>query len=337
MGYEPDGPREEIVYPGQETTVKIMILIPRRRNNDAAQLFNEGLEYYNKGSRDNYLKAADRFQKALVLDSKYSTAALFLARTHNALYDQAKAKEYFRKAIEIDPDYVEARASFGGMLLDIGDVDSAIRELNAVIQKEPKQALAHYLLAQSFSMKGAYQESIEFALRAIELTPANGEAWFWLAESLRMSKSYEEAKTAYLNYLRLSDFDSKLAGKLNYYVVGFLVGKGKKKRAAQHDIWEDLRSLAYFGLCDCDRLLGSYGTAINYCQRSLAYDKNDPIAHFVLGMAYARQADAAGSDEPLGAALKHFLALLKINPDIEEAAHARTNIAAIQAYLSSTK
>ena len=35
----------------------------------------------------------------------------------------------------------------------------------------------------------------------------------------------------YAEYLRLSDFDSKLAGRLNYYVVGFLVGLGKKKRA----------------------------------------------------------------------------------------------------------
>ena len=33
MGYEPDGPREEMVYPGQETTVKIEILIPRKRPN----------------------------------------------------------------------------------------------------------------------------------------------------------------------------------------------------------------------------------------------------------------------------------------------------------------
>src|ERR1051326_3553139 len=31
MGYEPDGPRQEIVYPGQTSTVSIKILIPRRR------------------------------------------------------------------------------------------------------------------------------------------------------------------------------------------------------------------------------------------------------------------------------------------------------------------
>jgi tetratricopeptide (TPR) repeat protein len=169
------------------------------------------------------------------------------------------------------------------------------------------------------------------------LTPANAEARFWLAESLRMSKSYEQAKAAYLDYLRLSDFDSKLAGKMNYYVVGFLVGKGKKKRAAQHDIWEDLRSLANFGLCDCDRMLGNYANAIRYCQRSITYDKQDPIAHFALGLVYMGHAEATGSIETLPAARKHFNELLKINDAIAEARYARENLGAIDEALFSRK
>ena len=65
-----------------------------------------------------------------------------------------------------------------------------------------------------------------------------------------------------MQYLKLSDFDSKLAGQLNYYVLGSLFGLGKKKRAAQHDIWQDLRSLAYFGICDCERKLTHFDSAI---------------------------------------------------------------------------
>ena len=62
----------------------------------------------------------------------------------------------------------------------------------------------------------------------------------------------------YDSYLRLSNFDSKLAGQLNYYVLGFLVGMGRKKRAAQQDIWKDLRSLAYYGMCDSEGKLKHY-------------------------------------------------------------------------------
>jgi len=35
QGFEPDGPREETVYPGTESTVNIKLLIPRRRSKQA--------------------------------------------------------------------------------------------------------------------------------------------------------------------------------------------------------------------------------------------------------------------------------------------------------------
>jgi tetratricopeptide (TPR) repeat protein len=323
MGYEPDGPREEVVYPGQETTVTIKIQIPRRRNRAAVELFDNGLNYYNKGYAGNYRKAAEQFERALSRDPTYSQAALYLGRTYNALYDGEKAQNYFRLAIKIDPDYLEARASFAGMLLDIGNVDEAIRQLNAVMQHDPNHALALRMLAQSYRMKDLYPQSIESARKAIHLSPNVAESHFWLAESLRMSGSYEDAKNEYLQYLRLSDFDSKLAGKMNYYVAGYLLGYGKKKRATQHDVWKDLRSLAYFGVGDCERLLSHPDPAIEYYLKSLSYDVEDPLVHYALGHAFYRKAEITQSAETLPEARKHFRTMLDINPNLEQAEKAK--------------
>ena len=335
MGYEPDGPREEMVYPGQEKTVSIKIMILRRRKKAAVDAFDKGLEFYEKGFAKNYRKAVNHFERALKADVTYSQAALYLGRAYNALYDDEEAKRYFRRAIEIDPDYLEARSSFAGMLLDIGDIDEAIRQLNVVTQRDPKDAMALYLQAQAYRMKDLYKESIDSARRAIGLDPAIPESHFWLAESLRLSESYKEASAEYREYLRLSDFDSKLAGKLNYYVLGFLVGQGKKRRAAQQDIWRDLRSLAYFGICDAERKQSNFDTAIQHCQRSLSYDPEDPYVHYALGLAYARKAQSTGAIEALPAASKHFRAMLDINSNMVEADYARKNIASIEAVLRS--
>ncbi len=46
--------------------------------------FDKGIEYYDKGSIDNYKKAADEFRAALAIDPKYSQAALYLGRVDNA-------------------------------------------------------------------------------------------------------------------------------------------------------------------------------------------------------------------------------------------------------------
>ena len=94
-----------------------------------------------------------------------------------------------------------------------------IRQLNAIIQRNANDGVASYLLAQAYRMKSAYPQSIEAARNAIRLAPGNPEPHFWLAESLRLSGAFEKSKTEYAEYLRLSDFDSKLSGKLNYYVL----------------------------------------------------------------------------------------------------------------------
>jgi tetratricopeptide (TPR) repeat protein len=335
MGYEPDGPREEMVYPGQEAVISIKIVIPRRRTKAALDAFEDGMSEYNKGSPSHYSKAAGHFQKALAVDPEYSQAALYLARTHNLLFDMEKAKQFFQKAIQIDPDYLEARATYGGMLLDLGDLDESIRQLNAVVQRDPKHSLAWGLLAQALCRKDAFPESIESARRAIKLNPNNAEVHLWLAESLRRSNQFEQSIPEYHSYLDLSDFDSKLAGQLNYYVLGFLTGTGKKKRANLTDVWKELRSLAYFGLCDSERRIRTFDAAIQHCQQALAYDPGDPYVHYALALAFGKKAEQDGAVETIAAARKHFRAMLDINADLEEAVIARRNLAAIDTALAS--
>ena len=335
LGYEPDGPREETVYPGQEITVSLKITMIRRRPRAAVEEFDKGLELYNKGTKENYTSAVVHFTAALAADPQYSQAALYLGRVQRDLFDEEAAEKALRRAVEIDPDYVEARATLGGMLLDKGALDESIRQLNMVVQRDPKHALAWYLLAQAMRMKDLYPDSIDAARKAIQLTPKNAEAYFWLAESLRLSGKLPEATDAYLSYLRLSDFDSKLAGKMNYYVLGYTLGLGRKKRAAQRDVWKDLRSLAYFGLCDSERLAGNFDNAIGDCQKSLTYDPSDPYSHFALALCYTGQSQISGRVESLLPARKHFDETIRLNPDMAESERAKKYIARIDAVLSS--
>ncbi|HLJ47006.1 MAG TPA: tetratricopeptide repeat protein [Bryobacteraceae bacterium] len=337
MGYEPDGPREETVYPGQDTTVSIKILIPRRRPKAAVDHFDKGIEFYTKGQAANYQKAVAEFNQALSIEPDFSQAALYLGRSYNALFQEDEAEKYLRKAIEIDPDYLEARASFGGMLLDTGNYDEAVRQLTVVAQRDPKNAMSWYLLSQTMCRKESYPQAIDAGEKAIQLTPNNAEAHFWLAQSLRMNKTWDRAQSEYEAYLKLSNFDTGAAGKINYYVLGSLIGFGKKKRASQQDIWQDLRSLAYFGMCDCERRIGQYDAAISDCQRSLAYDSQDAQTHYLIALAYEHKAKATGKVEVAAAARAHFQTMLDINPDLAEADNARRNIQILDSALRAAQ
>jgi hypothetical protein len=122
---------------------------------------------------------------------------------------------------------------------------------------------------------------------------------------------------------------------MDYYVLGYLAGVGRKKRAAQTDIAHDLRSLAFFGLCNSEYKQSHLDAAVGYCQKSLAYDKTDPYTHYLLGLCYARLAQANGNLEILSAAAKHFRAMLDLNGDLEEAQYARANLKQIDKLLAA--
>ena len=53
----------------------------------------------------------------------------------------------------------------------------------------------------------------------------------WMGDSLRLTGKLADAGAEYSQYLKLSDFDSKFGGKLNYYVLGSLFGMGRKSHA----------------------------------------------------------------------------------------------------------
>src|SRR6202034_2808671 len=101
----------------------------------------------------------------------YSQVANYLGLTYNALFDDDKAGDYYQKAIAIDPDYLEARANYARMLLEIGNVDEAIRQINAVLTRQPKHADALTMLAQADRFKELYAQSIEAARQAVQAAP----------------------------------------------------------------------------------------------------------------------------------------------------------------------
>ena len=337
MGYEPDGPREEMVYPGQETTVSVKIIIPRRRQKAAVDKFDRGMEFYNKGTPDAYKKAIEEFQAAFQTDPAYSQAALYMARVYQALFDLDNARLWAKKAIEIDPDYMDARAAYGGILLDVGDFDEAIRQLNLVTHRDRTNQIALYLQARTYFMKEMFEQSVDSARAAIVIAPNNGEAHLWLAESLRHLKRYDDSSREYKKYLEFSNFDPTAAGKTGYYFTLVAFGVGTKKRAAQRDIWKEQRYIANFGLCENAKNQGRYDEAIGYCREALRYDPEDAFTFYELGLAYEFQARETGTIELLAAARTSFSKMLNLNSDLAESEIARKNIATIDAYLRDNR
>jgi tetratricopeptide (TPR) repeat protein len=344
LGYQPDGPREEMVYPGQETTVSVRILIPRQHSQAASDLLDQAVALYKKGQVDNYKKAEEKLNQALALDPNYSEAWMYLGRVEDALWNDDKATTAFQHAITIDPDYESARVSYAAALLDQGGLDEAVRQLNAALVKQPGDGTALYLLSQAYARQGDYADGKTAAQRAVQATPGNGEAHFWLAECERHLNDAVAAEGEYRQYLQMTGFNSGAMGQANYYVVGFLIGLGSRHKAAQQDIWREQQGQANLGICDCEWMQKRDDVAIPYCQKALSLMPSDLWANYRLGLIYVEQANAgaqSGSQNNqtvmnlLSEARVRFGNVLAANPDTDEASRARQYIARIDAALGS--
>ena len=318
QGWRPDGPRDVFVQPGMKTTVTIRLMFVDVRPRAAVKLFDKGVKAYEKGHVKDYKKAIELLSEALQAYPGYYEAALYVGRSYVSLRDYQNGKKYMEQALKINPSYLEAHTSLAGMLLNTGAYQEAVQHLDQVVRHDPNNAVAYYLLAACYTRLQLFDRAIEAAKRSIALDPGNPEAYLWLAESLRYTKSWKQAVNEYEVYLGKSSFESGMLERLCDIGLGFLAPPCHNSSPEREDIWRSLRGLAYFGICDAQRLLSDLDTSIENCQKSLSYYPNDPLTHYVLGKAYLLKYGKTRQMALLPAAREHFGTALKLSPQLEQ-------------------
>ena len=81
------------------------------------------------------------------------------------------ARERYYTAIELDPDFVEARASLGSVLAETGQYELAIAAYRGAISLHEEYADVHYQLAKTLDEVGREVESAHHWQRFLELAP----------------------------------------------------------------------------------------------------------------------------------------------------------------------
>jgi tetratricopeptide (TPR) repeat protein len=81
------------------------------------------------------------------------------------------ARERYYSAIELDPDYVEARASLGCVLVETGQIDLAIAAFRGALSLYEDYADVHYNLARVLDDTGREVESKHHWRRFLQLSP----------------------------------------------------------------------------------------------------------------------------------------------------------------------
>ncbi len=125
------------------------------------------------------------------------------------LGEYEKAETSFKKAVKLNPDYSEARTSLGGIYLELGRWDDAIRESTKAAEdlfyRSREKALTH--IGYAYFKKGDFETAKKYFKDALEKNPAFvythnklGELYLETGETEKAVEEFKKAVEGYDPY-----------------------------------------------------------------------------------------------------------------------------------------
>lgn len=130
--------------------------------------------------------------KALELDETRAVAHYRLADQARTEFDWASEEENFRRAIDVDPNFAEARAFYSGALLRTKRAEEAIGQLQRAIELDPLNPSFQALYCNRLVRVRRYDEAIVQCRNALTIAPDSGPALTGLGMALHHTRRYNE-------------------------------------------------------------------------------------------------------------------------------------------------
>lgn len=216
-------------------------------NPEAHQLYLRGLFHWNKRNKADFEKAAAYFKQAIEKDPNYALAYTGLANTYALMplygnfspnvykplakqsalkaleldanlaearaslgyiintydFDWKAAEREYKTAIELNPNYATARQWFAEHLAFRGKTDEALIEISKALELDPFSVVINRMKGNILGFAGRYDEAISQLRKTVELYPENSLVRFNLGEAFAAKGMHSEAVGQYLIGLKL--------------------------------------------------------------------------------------------------------------------------------------
>jgi serine/threonine-protein kinase len=137
-------------------------------------------------------------QRALDLDSTLAEAHYAWAFVKWFDWDWKGAEEAFKRAIEINPNYPDARVQYSQLLVILKRPEEAIVQAQQAVELDPFNPVIMGLYGSTLSMAGRYDEAMTMAYKELRVSPNSsiGLQILWLAHHFKgeYDQAFESAK-----------------------------------------------------------------------------------------------------------------------------------------------
>jgi len=220
---------------------------PNRRteNITAYGLYLRGRYAWNTRTQEGITEAIRYFEQAIAEDPRYAPAYTGLADSYSLQLDYrsvpvaegfALAKQYARKALELDETVAEAHASLAWSLFIYDwDWEGAGREFRRALELDPRYATAHQWYAFWLTARGRLDEALVEAHTALELDPASVSIRRSVGWVYYYARRYDQARYHMARAVAMNPTAAE-----TYRVLGLLL--------AQQDQWNEAERVLREGM-----------------------------------------------------------------------------------------
>ena len=183
--------------------------IKLNENNDFAYLIRGiiyRLKFWTAEAETDLLKAVQINQNNIM-------ASLVLGDIYSTDDDKEKSLNYYSHICRINPDFSWVYMNRGNLFYDVGDFQSAVKDLTLAIQHNSHSPLNYYRRAKSFLKIGKLEEAVRDLGEAIKINPKNATYYSERAKILFNLGRSAEALADFFEVKELSTRDSYIGNE----------------------------------------------------------------------------------------------------------------------------
>lgn len=170
-------------------------------------------EYYDKGliflENDSPRGAKLAFKKAIEKDPNYFEARYQLALSYLKLGNYEKAEKELLKVLRLNPSYSEAHLSLGAIHVKRGDLDKALEEVDIFFSSDDSNPEAYELAATIHAAKKDYAKAEEILIKSIEMFPDRTLSKLGLADVYLLNAKIDKSEELIKEVLEDEDRNTK--------------------------------------------------------------------------------------------------------------------------------
>ncbi|MGB3514347.1 MAG: tetratricopeptide repeat protein [Microcoleaceae cyanobacterium] len=181
-------------------------------------------------------KAISYYRKAISVKPEFAGAYRNLGKIYTQVNQLVAAAECLEQALKIEPGKATAEEylSLGNTFSENEKLDQAVACYKKAIQLNPQLVEASYKLGEIFIQNGQWGEAITYYQRVISANPNSGAAYQKLGDALLQQEQIESALQNYQKAQQLEPNNTEVKGKIGeiYYKTGeSLQAEGKIEEA----------------------------------------------------------------------------------------------------------